>query len=804
MRTLSPLSIALAVALVGCTKPEPEQAVSVQVDATLEPTHPELAPHEDGVPRPVAAVVDQDGHAVDFVEDELVIASHDEAFVAGFAERWGGTVVYSTGAEDGDRLPPLHVVRIDTSLADHQPLPDDLVAMSDAPFGSLTFSSEAGRALFAAAAAEARAGETVAVNWVMEPAGYDDRQLTEAPYGPANYDPNPFLWSYMQQGGTQDIGVGEAWRGLHLATGMAGDRIKIAVIDQGFEPDADFPPWTAWSIVPGDDPIGEPYFGGGWHGTRVVGAAAGRVDNSYGAAGPGGPVSEVVTIHYAYEQTSAIAAILLARSEGADIINMSFGARVPTIVAWTVYPFEWATMDAWDHGALIFASAGNDGENVDADHIGPLGFNWGEKAWHAPCENNSVICVGGIGWDTTDLDGSSNYGHEHVDIYAPFNIFVGPDPDHPATDQAYDAHGTSFSSPFTAGVAALVWAASPGLSNDGVWNRLRDTAHDSPDGRVKRYVHAETAVNGLFDEQPPWVDITSPPEGSEWLGGWPIPLEATSGDLEDGVPEVVWSSDADGLIGVGHSIEVDDLSYGTQVVEAVVFDLGGNISYDTVTFEVTNALPEVTLIEPPGGSEFVTGEPVHLRANSTDLNEYPTFELPDSALVWSSSLDGALGQGHELTTTALGAGSHTITVTATDDYGAVATDSVLLDVIPGTDLGPVVTILTPPDDVDSGDPDWIDWQYDGVDPSVNMPYKDVLLVGSAEDPEDGTLGGTSLVWTTDRTDLQTAQLGTGTSIVARLYGDNPCSDSHTITLTATDSYGNVRQAVRIIAMWAVC
>jgi len=53
------------------------------------------------------------------------------------------------------------------------------------------------------------------------------------------------------------------------------------------------------------------------------------------------------------------------------------------------------------------------------------------------------------------------------------------------------------------------------------------------------------------------------------------------------------------------------------------------------------------------------------------------------------------------------------------------------------------------------------WQ--GFDAGRGQWYFDLPVSGSSVDPEDGTLSGTSLRWTTDRTDMQPALLGTGAS-----------------------------------------
>ena len=65
------------------------------------------------------------------------------------------------------------------------------------------------------------------------------------------------------------------------------------------------------------------------------------------------------------------------------------------------------------------------------------------------------------GWDSTGRAGFSNWSARDVDLWAPGVVPVGPDPD---DDQTHVVQGTSFASPYAAGVGALVLAANPTLS----------------------------------------------------------------------------------------------------------------------------------------------------------------------------------------------------------------------------------------------------------------------------------------------------------------------------------------------------
>lgn len=81
----------------------------------------------------------------------------------------------------------------------------------------------------------------------------------------------------------------------------------------------------------------------------------------------------------------------------------------------------------------------------------------------------------------------------------------------------------------------------------------------------------------------------------------------------------------------------------------------------------------------------------------------------------------------------------------------------------GSNSPPVDEITAPATDTGTDNPDYA---YDAYDDTVGLWYKDVLLEGSATDAEDGTPSGSDLVWETDRTSLQDAVLGSGSS----LYG----------------------------------
>ncbi len=80
-----------------------------------------------------------------------------------------------------------------------------------------------------------------------------------------------------------------------------------------------------------------------------------------------------------------------------------------------------------------------------------------------------------------------------------------------------------------------------------------------------------------------------------------------------------------------------------------------------------NHPPLVTIDSPFTGSSFAQGDEVELEGSALDPED---GALGGASLSWVSDLDGALGTGPSLTTTALSLGTHGIRLTATDSGGA--------------------------------------------------------------------------------------------------------------------------------------
>ncbi|MBI2584247.1 MAG: FG-GAP repeat protein [Candidatus Aenigmarchaeota archaeon] len=122
---------------------------------------------------------------------------------------------------------------------------------------------------------------------------------------------------------------------------------------------------------------------------------------------------------------------------------------------------------------------------------------------------------------------------------------------------------------------------------------------------------------------------------------------------------------------------------GVYQVQAEAADAAGNTARTELrAIEIrasANTRPNVTILLPANGSTFTQGQAVSFIGDAVDAEDGP---LPDSALTWSSSIDGTFGTGRIISISSLSAGTHAITLTATDSGGLSSFASITIVIAP--------------------------------------------------------------------------------------------------------------------------
>ena len=294
-----------------------------------------------------------------------------------------------------------------------------------------------------------------------------------------------FQWNLRQ------IDADDAWLSTAQAAGT-----RVAILDTGIDPGhADLQgkvdPASASLLTPGSSPCGSfdetTILDLNFHGS-FVGALVSSAGFAMGSVAPDASLIGVKVLNCSGSGSfgDVAAGIVYAASVGADVINMSLGALVPSnpanpdlkaAIEALMDLLQGAIDFANDQGTFVVASSGNDGLNFDDLPDGAL---HDDKAIHVPSMLDGVLSVGATApIAQANFDALASYtslGQHGADVMAPGGDLVpggfcntsvaGPGCDlvlsvcssfvcGSSTRYVFSA-GTSFAAPLAAGAAAVV------------------------------------------------------------------------------------------------------------------------------------------------------------------------------------------------------------------------------------------------------------------------------------------------------------------------------------------------------------
>jgi hypothetical protein len=494
-----------------------------RVEPSLEPADPTI-PDQGGTTQPVARSEDATGVQSDFVAGVVLVRPASQEQLDAFLARYEGVVLSNDTVPepppqlgitltDEQRRPVEYRVKINLAKVD----PSDFAA--DAAFagvgGRLSFSSQDGLLTLAGVADAVVAGFDASPDFISQPQQAFPTTLlrtNERPTGATFTD--AFATTQFQTSGSQS-NVTRAWQ--FVAAHGIQRRTTVAIIDDGFwlqngaprGTDSDLPANPIqYDFINGDYIAdgangtgcgpGNPCF---WHGTGAAGVATGIINNNLGDGGTGGMIADPMLFKTGGQRSNINLAIRTAVAWGADVVSMSFGGNCN--LACRQYDREHTPIsDAVGGGSrIVFVAAAGNGAGNPA-----VGYDVGDPNFVHPCHEDHVICVGALADNTTAKIGYSNFGGR-VTIFAPTNIPVMSQPastdSNPAGPAAATTFGgTSASTPFVAGVAAMMKAINPNLSGDDVARILIETAHPAGGPNVTRVIDAYAAVRSAAENIP--------------------------------------------------------------------------------------------------------------------------------------------------------------------------------------------------------------------------------------------------------------------------------------------------------------
>ena len=312
-----------------------------------------------------------------------------------------------------------------------------------------------------------------------------------------------------------------------------------------------------------------------------------------------------------------------------------------------------------------------------------------------------------------------------------------------------------------------------------------------PEGLTSKDTVSITVEPGTTE--PPTVSILEPVPSGVYYSGTLVELIAVAADTEDDLIELTaeWSSDRDGLLDIDATVDTSgriesyaDLTEGSHTLTVRVTDTSGQAATDTVSINVDapNEDPICNISSPLDGSVLIAGEVVSFAGSVSD--SATASELLE--VEWSSDRDGDLDATPADSTGAVGFetdaltnGTHTITLTVTDDLAASCEANISVTVA----SAPVIAV---------------------TNPAAGMVYGEGVAVSFAASVSDSTdlPSALSVSWVSDIDGVLSSASPSVAGTINFTLGSMSYG-SHTLTLTVTNSLGLSSTDTRTIAVNAM-
>lgn len=448
----------------------------------------------------------------------------------------------------------------------------------------------------------------------------------------------------------------------------AGENITVAVLDTGVQADHPdlvgnlVPGWNAASNNSDTSPIM-------WHGTSVAGVVAASANNATGVASVAWeanimPVRVSDTADGVAQWSALVNGILWAADHGADVVNMSYD------LSYGAYVLDDAAQYFRGKGGVVVIAAGN--SNTDGGYS----------------DNPNMITVAAT--DSNDNKASfSNYG-DNVDVSAPgasiYTTYI---------NSGYaNTSGTSFASPATAGVVALIMAANPYLTPDEVEAVLEQSSDDPIAGtdwhpyfgwgRVNAAAAVQLAQQTVnTDTEAPSATIFSPQNNATISGTVLVEVSASDNNSVTGVDlyaDGQWIG-RDLTAPYQFSWDSTQVADGSVVFKAYAQDAAGNEGVSAgLSVNVANqqaiqdeVAPSVNIFDPADGSTVSRTVNIGVTANDNIGVKTLTVLVDGSELC--STMDSS-SISCNWNTRKASDGAHVITAIAEDAAGNQAESSV--------------------------------------------------------------------------------------------------------------------------------